>query len=112
MSNYAWVCFDCRSTARRPGHAINVRCASCGRPCECLGYKIPVPPKSKLKTWEALRESYFHWKREWVLEHALRQTKHIHYLEQEIARLESRPANIGRQKAISILKKRLEHARR
>ena len=58
MSNYHWVCFSCRESVRRPGSDDNVRCQSCGKLCECIGYKIPVPPKSKPQLWRELAESY------------------------------------------------------
>jgi LSD1 subclass zinc finger protein len=59
VSNYSWVCFSCRTSHRQPSTAKQVKCASCGEPCECLGYKIPVPPKSKPKDWEKLRLAFY-----------------------------------------------------
>ena len=107
MSNYAWVCFNCRVTVRRHGTAKNVRCSTCALPCHCLGWQTPIPPKSKDKDWEALRENYFGLLRERALNSQVELVRHRHELEQEIRRLEAMPENTGRTSAIKKLKKEL-----
>lgn len=108
MSNYAWVCFDCRMAVRRPGSAKDVRCPSCAKPCECLGYKIPVPPKSKTKVWERLRETWFASKRSALLRSQRQRVRFIHDTEREIARLRALPEARGRSDTIAYLVKQLK----
>lgn len=109
MSNYAWVCFLCRSAVRRAGDATDVRCPSCGKSCECIGFRTPVPPKSKAKEWEALRAFYYRRRQENLERQTKDRVRRIHGLEKEILRLESMPPNDGRTKAVELLKKRLSN---
>jgi len=110
MSNYAWVCFDCRMAVRRPGQSKNVRCPTCARPCECLGHKTPIPPKSKVKDWTRLREGFYRFRRELVAkDFSLRMAK-IHTLEQKIARLSRLSEKPGRVSMIKFLQRKLEAA--
>src|SRR5687768_11775288 len=105
MSNYAWVWFDCRAAFRHSPDAPEVRCATCGEQCECIGYKTPVPRKSDQKEWVALRQRFYRARRE----NAQRQQEFLvrktHELEREIARLESLPVNAGRSTAVKELRK-------
>jgi hypothetical protein len=107
MSNYAWVCFNCRVTVRRHGTAKDVRCSSCAQPCNCLGWQTPIPPKSKIRDWELLKEEYFRLRRERALNSQMELVRRRHELEQEIRRLEAMPKNSGRTIAIKGLKKQL-----
>lgn len=111
MSNYAWVCFDCRMSVRRHGSAKSVRCPHCAQPCECLGYKVPIPPKAKAKAWEALCERFYRFRRDCLLRAQKGRIRSIHDLEQEIVRLQAMPTNQGRIDTIEYLKKRLSAIR-
>jgi len=107
MSNYAWVCFNCRLAVRRPGLAQAPRCASCREACICLGYKIPVPPKSKIRQWKALRDSVFLYRRENLLREDRTRVELTHRLEREITRYEVLQRNSGRAAAIKRLRQQL-----
>ncbi len=54
-SNNNWVCFSCKYHKREPKiRKSTPHCIYCKRELYCLGYKIPVPKKHKVKEWEAL----------------------------------------------------------
>ena len=107
MSNYDWVCFDCRQSMRRPGYDFDVRCSSCGEQAVCLGTKVEVPPKSKAARWKALHEQYLASGRWWAQYRYKATVRRTHDLEQEIARLSAMPENSGRQSRIKRLRTEL-----
>ena len=108
MGNAAWVCFDCREAVRRPTHYEGaVPCPKCAQICRCIGTKIPVLPKRDVKAWRELRESLDAQAIRSTETQHRRRLRQRHSLEQEIKRLESRPKNDGRTKAVRLLKRRL-----
>jgi hypothetical protein len=107
MSNYAWVCFECRTVARRPGSSANVKCRTCRAPCECVGYKTPIPPKAKVKAWNELCAAYYSSRRALLLQRSRNKVAQRHSLEREIQRLKALPANEGRSIAAAELTKQL-----
>ncbi|MFH5803247.1 hypothetical protein [Alienimonas sp. DA493] len=109
MSNRTWVCFDCREAVRR-GLSLgrDVRCAFCGKPCRCLGYKIPTPRKSAAKQWVALRRSLNRQNHAVAEERFRRRVRLRHELEQNLVRLEAKPPNPGRASAVRRLRRQLE----
>ena len=111
MSNYHWVCFSCRESVRRPGSSENVRCPSCASPCQNIGYKTPVPPKAKLKLWQALEASYIEARRNYVARTKLSSVRRVHELEKELARIPSLPENAGRDALVKTLSRQLEFAK-
>ena len=108
MSNYAWVCFDCRERVRRHGRSLNVRCFSCGRPCDCLGYKTRIPPKAKVRDWLALREAVYADRRTWWRRHDAERVQRKHFLEREIEKFEALPSNRERTACLSRLREQLK----
>jgi hypothetical protein len=109
MSNKKWVCCGCRVAVRRSqGDDATVLCSECGKPCSNIGYKIPVPPKSKVREWERLREQLNQQKNETTLAKTQTLVRRKHELEREIVRLEAMPRNEGRTKAVKLLRKKLE----
>ena len=104
---HTWACFECRTTVRRQPSAESVRCASCGKDCEHLGTKVPIPRKTDKKGWEALLERFLRTKREVAQDIYERRVELTHATEREIARLETLPHNEGRRVAVRELKKRL-----
>ena len=108
MSNHHWVCFHCREAVRRPGPAKNVRCPACGEPCNNLGTKVPVPPKSKLAVWKALETDYFARRRAWAALVRQRAVRWKHDIEREILKLEALPDNDGRHSLLKQLRADLE----
>jgi len=111
MSNYAWVCFGCRTASRRDPRSVNVRCRSCRAPCECLGYKTPVPGRSKVKEWDALCRAFYASRRAFLLRRDRAKVRRRHDIEQEISRLEQMSPNEGRSDAIKLMHKALESLR-
>ena len=111
MGTAAWVCFDCQ-TAVRQNTAFDgdVPCPNCGGPCSYLGYKIPVPPKSKSREWAALRDQLARERMQKDLASDVSAVRARHALEQEISRLEALPINEGRTKAIRLLQRRLSES--
>src|SRR5262245_54767898 len=112
VSNHAWVCFTCRTTTRRPPAARNVRCRLCRAECERLGYKVPIPPRNRIKAWIELRHSYYENRRAVLLRNARTKVRRRHMLEKEILRLEQLPQNAGRNRYISVLKDELAQSGR
>lgn len=108
MSNYTWACFSCHVAVRRDGQSEDVRCPNCSEACECIGYKIPIPPKSKPKEWEKLSVDFHAQKRADALKAEQKHVRKIRELEQEIARFEAMPENPGRKDALKQLKKKLK----
>jgi hypothetical protein len=76
-----------------------------------LGYKIPVPPKSKPKDWEKLRLAFDQSRRQAARKRTMERVRRTHDLEQEIARLEGMELNPGRTTAVKLLKKQLAKTR-
>jgi uncharacterized Zn finger protein (UPF0148 family) len=108
MGTSAWVCFNCQTAVRRnTAFDGDVPCPTCGRSCSYLGYKIPVPPKSKSREWAALRDQLARERMQRELASDVSEVRDRHSLEQEIARLEALPVNEGRAKAIRLLQRRL-----
>lgn len=111
MSQYKWVCFSCQTAVRRPAMDRNVRCFSCGQPCECLGVRIPIPPKSKPKLWKALQQQICHnriqgyelW-RHW-------NTRRIHALEFQLEKLRLDKRRPRRHSEVLKLETQLHHAK-
>jgi len=110
MGSSAWVCFECRTAVRRPNYGVrDVPCPHCGQICKYLGYKIPVPPNREIKVWEALRRQLNDDAQKHADSEYEKTVRNRHNIEQEIKRLESRPENTGRTKAIRHLKRMLEN---
>src|SRR5262245_30059983 len=109
MSKRNWVCFDCRSAVRREAPTVSpVVCATCSRPLVNLGYKIPIPRKTRVKDWEALREQYLISQREATRARRATQFTRRRELLAEIDKLESLPTNAGRSRAVQLLRKKLK----
>ena len=109
MSMSNWVCFKCRLSARHPTQFKGVvLCTQCRAVCTPLGYKIPVPPKGKVREWDILYEQLQQSAINTSNIQKLQMVRCKHDLEQEIVKLETKPLNEGRTKAIKLLRKRLE----
>ena len=108
MATSAWVCFNCRSAVRRnSAFRGEVPCPICSKGCTFLGYRIPVPPKQKVREWAALREQLFRERTARDIREHEMAVRQRHDLEQEIVRLESMPANPGRTRAAQLLRRQL-----
>ena len=107
MSNYDWVCFDCRQSMRRPGYASDVRCSSCGEQAVCLGMKVEIPPKSKVAKWKSLQEQYHASRRWWAQYRHKAAVRRTHDLEQKISRLSAMPEDPGRRSLLKRLRSEL-----
>ena len=89
------------------GEAI---CSECGGELKYIGYKIPVPPKSKPKEWKNLQEQLASQAREYERDRFEASVRQRHDLEQELENLKALPFNTGRQSLIKQLEKRLKYA--
>jgi hypothetical protein len=84
-----------------------VRCSDCGEACSYLGYKIPVPSRRDRQGWDDLRAQLERQAQSGRDEEERRATRAKHAIEREIADLERRPSDPGRDKLIRQLRKRL-----
>jgi DNA-directed RNA polymerase subunit RPC12/RpoP len=108
MSNRKFVCFDCRVAVRRNANTTKaVLCPNCGKETVNIGYKIPIPPKTKVSEWQALREQIHLQITESVMNQHRNRAAEIHALEKEIEKMASLPSNTGRESLLKELKKRL-----
>lgn len=108
MSSYKFVCFDCRNAYRRDPNSKNaVVCSSCGKDCACIGVKIPIPPKNKIRKWAELRAQLNAELVERVDNKVKETVATKHSLEKEIEKLSLLPSNSGRNSLIKRLKSRL-----
>lgn len=105
MSKLTWACFACRVAVRREGKSMAaVRCPACGKGCENLGTRIPVPPKKDAKAWEQVR-SHLSKVRADKAKQAKEGKAHIAaFLARQIAKLESLPPNRDRTKELKRLR--------
>ncbi|MBH5329536.1 hypothetical protein H9Q10_07635 [Eikenella sp. S3360] len=97
MSNTNYVCFHCRRAVRRPkSHmapsGISVLCPQCGGRTVELSYKIPLPPKSKIKAWQTLHQQLLSERDQYQADLAYRLTRYKHELEREIAAIQQKLA--------------------
>jgi hypothetical protein len=111
MSNHAWVCFDCRAAVRRSGMAKDVRCPRCAQACICLGYKVPIPPKTKVKAWSALRDWFYRYQRQRLLGSHQQRMNQVQQLERQMRELTAMPLKPGRSAMIAYLSRRLSRIR-
>lgn len=107
MSNHHWACFTCRTVTRRHSLSNDVRCRECREPCESLGYKTPIPPRYKVKEWDALFRNFHDERRARLESLAWCSLRRRHDLEKRIDALERLPANRGRNALIKQLRKQL-----
>lgn len=110
MGMGAWVCFECRIAVRRnTQYRGQVPCPECGKRCAYLGYKIPVPPKSKPRLWQQLQVQLARERAEAHQQAVLNNTRLRHELEREIARIKRLPTNPGRRSLLRQLQNRLSY---
>ncbi len=84
-----------------------VLCPSCGKETVNVGYKIPIPPKTKVSEWQALREQLHLEITESLMNQQRSRVAEMHALEKEIEKMESLPSNPGRASLLKQLKNRL-----
>ena len=93
-SNHNWVCFSCRYHKREPKTCLGTPvCLYCKQDLYCLGYKIPVPKKSKPKEWEALACSMYWEDIERLEEQQKRAVSQKHEMERELSLLINKKPN-------------------
>jgi hypothetical protein len=108
MSNASWVCFDCRTTVRRPTFRRTVvLCPECRQRCFCLGRKIPVPPKANIAAWNKLRQAMQTLTADWQVRSEKSAVARRHEIERQLVALESKPAEPSRARQIKKLREEL-----
>ena len=111
MSNRKFVCFSCRTAVRRDTNSVReVLCPECGAVATHVGYKVPLPAKTKVKEWVDLQQQIESHIASVTHELKLKHVQRIHALEKEVLKLESLPANEGRLSLIKRLKRELQNA--
>ncbi|HNQ79425.1 MAG TPA: hypothetical protein PLA03_13785 [Acidobacteriota bacterium] len=112
MSNRNYICFKCRTTVRREDNAEReVKCPHCGANTENIGYKIPIPPKVKIKVWQNLEEQLKNESLSATANEKKFKAKRMHDIEKELEKLEALPENEGRKALIKKLKQELAQNR-
>lgn len=107
-SNYNFVCFECCLNVRRSKRTPHApRCPQCSGECVSLGYKIPLPAKQDGKAWRALYVQLREGARQDIFSGREALVRRVHDLERQIAELERRPPNSGRDRTIKELKHQL-----
>jgi uncharacterized Zn finger protein (UPF0148 family) len=108
MSNRKHVCFACRVAVRRDTNSTKeVKCPSCGKTAVNIGYKIPLPAKSKTSEWQLLFEQIHKEQMDQDVSLKKENVRLVHDLEKEIQKIESLPTNEGRAALLKQLKKKL-----
>ncbi len=111
MSNRKYICFKCRTSVRREANTEReVKCPSCGAISVNIGYKIPIPPKAKIKEWQNLEEQLKSQSLSASAAEKALKTKRIHSIERELEKIEALPENEGRKALIKKLKQELARA--
>ena len=101
-ANWTWACFDCRETVRRPaGLKTDVPCPACGRACQSLGYRLRLPPKRKVRSWQKLRVALQKWRIAHSEAKYLRRLAEIRRIRYRIKTLEAR-GGMNRDRAAEI----------
>lgn len=83
------------------------RCPSCGKDCADVGYKIRLPARRSVKSWDDLRESLAASRLERLDQTQRDRLRTRHELEQKLDKLIQLPENKGRVSLIRTLRKRL-----
>ena len=125
MCKGTWVCFKCRTAARRYtwrhvtylrpeliGDTMTgrVRCPHCRRACQFLGPSIAIPPKRELTSWRRLQAEILQFRQNLAAADQKSATRKKHDLEQRIRHLNGRPASSGRTRLVKKLGKDLSDA--
>lgn len=82
-------------------------CPNCARECECIGYKIRIPPARDQQAWESLRDSLRAASEARSNSAQVSAARRRHEIEREIAKLEARPEDPERVRLIQRLRRTL-----
>jgi hypothetical protein len=108
MRNGNWVCFDCRKAVRHPGWAGPApRCPGCAQSCFPIGEKVPLPTKTDVRGWKALRAQVSRVVCRRQERDSKERVRRRHAIEQKIVALQARPFSAGRAREIDSLRKLL-----
>ncbi|AUM13038.1 hypothetical protein Kalk_11660 [Ketobacter alkanivorans] len=59
MSKRTWACVECKQKYRRDQNSDKpVKCATCGKVCEYVHWKVRVPSPKKEKDWKKFWAAY------------------------------------------------------
>jgi hypothetical protein len=122
MCKGTWVCFKCRTAARRDTWRLvthknpsligdigtgRVRCPHCRSACQFLGLSIAIPPKRDLQGWKRLESDIVHFRLDEVERNKKDSTRKKHDIEQRVRDLKSRAQSAGRSTLVKELQKNL-----
>ena len=85
-----------------------VKCSRCGQHSRYVGYKTRIPERQAKNEWELLRKTLEDKAIHRMEQAGKSKVRLRHELEKDLAKLQSRPENPGRNKAMRLLEREIK----